>query len=252
MNKISTADSSYMQDEYTDKCGTLIKNATFTKQDLLDESFKWNIRAKTQKFGYFGWKFNINCFYGLNNNPSTPPGEPTENDPCETGLSYRVRTVDNSNLFPATDGSNTNTSVTTNKTGRTPGYNWTEEATIPGTKNSNYATNPSALVGQIQKLGDSIYNDDKYNGAANNPYLDYHFKLTPKTLQAIKNDTKSYTDWDVSGFSKEKKNGVITYSSKLFRNGGVLASSSITLKKGTIGCNNDGSGDSCDSFYLMK
>ena len=159
MNKISTTDSSYMQDEYTDKCGTLIKNATFTKQDLLDESFKWNIRAKTQKFGYFGWKFNINCFYGLNNNPSTPP-----------------------------------------KSMKAP-----KSVTFPGTKNSNYATNPSALVGQIQKLGDSIYNDDKYNGAEFNPYLDYHFKLTPKTLQAIKNDTKSYTDWDVSGFSKEKK-----------------------------------------------
>ena len=246
----ATADDTFTSEEYIDDCGNVIKQATFSSDDAKD--LEYNIRAQTQKFGYFGWKFNISCFYALNNNPSSASGEDnSSSDKCNTTLNYRVRSVDMDNMFPAQDGTATDTSSVAGATGRKPGFNWTQQATISYAKNEKYAVNPSELIAEIQSVGDDIYykNDKKY--------LDYEFVLTPKTLQAIRNlstdrSKENYTSWlgtfDVTG----QKYGVVTYSSGLFRNGGILDDVSITKEKGNIGCNNDGTGENCELYYTYE
>lgn len=234
--------NSYMKKSYTDECGTVIKNASYT------DPTTWNIRAYAKNFGYYGWNFDIKCFYGLNNNPSS---QKTPKPTCDTSspLKYRVRAINNSDMFPAKDG----TKTATNKTGRKPGFNWTKEATLIAEKNPDYATDPTVLIGEIQKLGDSIYNGDEY--------LDYKFRLTPETLRAIRKYNESrikkenkktktyvggYAEWDGEF---RIKNGVITYNSTGFlHNKNIFKNATY----GNIGCNNDGIGTSCNSFYLSK
>ena len=63
-------------------------------------------------------------------------------------------------MFPSTDGTKTNTAANPKATGRTPGFNWSDGATITSGKNINYANSPSVLIEQIQKEGNKIYSPD--------------------------------------------------------------------------------------------
>lgn len=197
-------------------------------------------------FGYFGWQFNIDCFYGSFND-------------LTSGEGYTTRTVSKDHLFPTTDpsginpgsgGTTTTTGGTTSQTGgttevgRTPGFNWTQAATITSTKNENYAIDPSALISQIQGLGDTIYTEEDY--------LDYHFRLSRQNLRDIRSYNRQhggYTNWEINDntYQYDSESNMFIYSSPLFRKGAgdpVIKEPSVR-KLGKLGCNNQLNENAC-------
>ena len=163
------------------------KNTTFDSND--EKKINYNINAITKKFGYFSWDLNIKCFYAVNSEfPSTPEKECKATcretyDPKSGNEKYRIRTVDLANLFPDKDG---NKLASTDKTGRTPGYNWTKYSSQE-IKNPDYTSLPSNYTKWIQAKGYSVYSDD---------YLDYEINLTKDKINKLKNDSRNYTAWE--------------------------------------------------------
>ena len=223
---------------------------TESEKNNITNNLEYNIKATVRDFGHFSWDFDINCFYGLYDNaPDTTctPGDPncqeptptststsTPNTTNQTGLSYRIRSVDNTNLFPSTTGE----SSLPGETGRTPGFNWTSAAT--NLNNPDYEITPGALLTTIQRRGNTIYDADSQSD-----YLDYEFILDKEAIQKIRNYSKenqnNYTNF---GGTLTLQNGVLVYKSDLFRGSG----SSISANKlGTIGCNNERDGV-CETF----
>ena len=235
---------SYKDKEYADKCQNLNNASTLINKAAPE---KYNIHAETQNFGYFGWKFNIDCFYALNDGTDLNTSSKKNNDICETTPdAYTTRTVTNTDLFPSNEagGGKTNTSTNQSATGRTPGFNWTSAAEITSDKNKNYAVNPELLIGKIQNRGKKIYDE-----ANKDEYLDYEFYLTPEDLKAIKQyskDKKSYSDWDSENRKYNEEWQVYSYSSPLFRSGGLLSASGAAKKLGKLGCNNQANAGSCE------
>ncbi|MDD6264057.1 MAG: hypothetical protein PUA97_02950 [bacterium] len=191
-------------------------------------------------FGHFHWKIEVKCFYALydtatipcaDNDPSCPPctGPLCDPDPC-TGsdcnpVSYRIRTVDNADLFPSTEGK---TTTDPTKTGRTPGFNWTSNAR--NNKNSNYKINPDKLLTKIQTEGDGIYSNDDN--------VDYKFVLDRTALSEIRKYNKEQGNYRNYGKNFSIINGVSVYSSDLIRKG-LLSDIKYSPIKGTLGCNNE-------------
>ena len=128
-----------------------------------------------------------------------------KNNPTE---SARVRTVDLTNLFPATDGTTKNSDSTT--TGRTPGFNWSTYATISEGRNPNYASDPNSYLADVQKLGYSVYSDS---------YLDYEITLDKDKLSELKRYTNGGNEKDYTAFNGDstisKTTGVTRYTSNL-------------------------------------
>lgn len=198
------------------------------------KSINWNINASVRKFGHFGhstqdkkdgfsWNFDISCFYAIRNetcdvddntkccNTSNPPSgssgggdETCSGVSCGTTFNYSFRNVDTNNLFPATNGSDISDA---SQTGRTPGFNWSSDAT--DLSNINYKIDPASLISSIQSRDTSI--DDKY--------LEYRFKLDKITLQKIRNftdsDSKNNGDYTAFNGRTELKDGIYFYSSPL-------------------------------------
>ncbi len=218
----STNSSSYQQNCIDQGYGAkLIK--TITEDDIED----WNIKAHTKNFGYFGWNIKISCFYALNTNPSSVTNTNSSTsvpDACQSGSAYRIRSVDLNNLFPATDGSNNS---------RTPGFNWSEYATVTkkaeNAANNYYTIKPAEYATKVQKVGDSVYSDE---------YLNYSIDLTRSMIAALKKENKAIEN-NYSDFSgKTDTNYVINYRSPLFRDGGILSSSSKYPNEESLKCNN--------------
>ena len=229
---------SYKTNEYNDKCTAISKAAS--NPSISD----WNIKGSTKDFGFFKWNIKIACFYATQSNqPSTPPE-------CEapTLNGYTTRTIDNQNLFPATENSN---SSSNSNTGRTPGYNWTKSATISvenGKSNPNYQIDPTVLIAKIQKLKDGVYNDSL---GGTEEYLDYELSLSPEQINSIKRDIKlkaiSYETWDnensnASMYNKDTK--MILYKSKFLSNTKYVTI--VNNRRGLIGCNNQKKQGECD------
>ena len=242
---------------------------------------KYNIHASTYDkdtgtggFGYFGWQIDVDCFYATYD---------TKGKTAE-GLGADARPVDTSEIFPPIDdkkdnnNSNNNDNVNNNKdnsnnnssnnnssnnnnnnnnnisqdakdnpteTGRVPGFNWTQAATITPNKNKNYAVDPSILVGDIQNLGDRIY--DQNTGEAED-YLDYEFKLSRADLNKIKAYNRThggYTDWDSTGSNNYNDDSLVyTYQSPLFRTSSIIKAERV----GLLGCNNQFNQNVCKTY----
>ena len=225
---------------------TKLGNHCVSEADVLAElngrtgtSNGYNIEAIAKDFGYFGWNFNIKCFYATRNEQCNL----NENKCCNNDSSanktigvdnYTVRTIDIDNMFPNSDVSGiTNPTVQARKVG----FNWTEDASILSIKNEKYAVNPKQLIDDIQTTGNEIYNNDAY--------LDYQFYLTPSALNKIRQYNKKY-DYGVWNGTVDliTDSGINVYSSNLFRNTGVESGllnniSGAVKKTGTVGKNND-------------
>lgn len=238
-----------------------VNDSCYTANEIKD-SINYNIHASTSDFGYFGWKFNIKCFYGLKNETTNldDKGCPTtgggDDDTCAPGDSdcdtttvhdYAFRIVDLNNLFPegsTTTDANKSTVVIDGigtTTGRQPGYNWTLGTTsidesnnlsrfLSDNKNSGYTINPLALIDTIQQRGNSIYSGDKY--------LDYEIELSTDTLRKIREYNNSMDGYTNYGGTTTTKNGVTSYVSDLLTDLG----SGIVKERGTPGVNNEGEG----------
>ena len=167
------------------------------------EVIDMNIKGSIENYGYFGWNFDVECFYAINEpddnrtgddpdpedddggTPSCKPSDPDfptcndgdPNDP-ETVNNFEFRTVSLDNLFPSSQSG---------QTSRQAGFNWTCDAT--NLENEDYLIQPVALKNEIERLGEDIYNGDTY--------LDYHIVLTPETMNKVRN----YND-DVGSYSE--------------------------------------------------
>lgn len=240
-----TINYSANSEEYRDKCGgsdlLTWTDAKYDESKGDDYKIDYNIKALTSNFGYFGWRIKVECFYALNTGKTTPPTtdtpDPTPKE-CIRDSSYRIRTVDLTNLFPATDG-DANTS-------RTPGFNWSEYAAKnkdnENPDNDYFVINPGKYAEEVQRIGDGVYSD---------AYLDYHIRLTPELLKKLRDSQNSWyvKDTSVDTFSENyKQNYVINYKSPLWN--GVL-SSSENLKHPTddnlLRCNNIGN-NQCETY----
>ena len=247
------------------------------KQEITD-SIDMNIRGSIDNYGYFGWNFDVECFYALYRDPATIPGSdpsdpstpddpgnpntPTNDDDVPEGESpttnYKFRTVALDNLFPSSvtptsaDNKDIEASNLINKVEslrgngamlvadetREIGYNWTCAAT--NLENPDYLVQPVTTLNNIQALGDSIYEGDEY--------LDYHIRLTPETMNKVRNYNDKYDSYaqptgtdssEVLTAGNDKTSGITVYRSYLLHR--VLNSSEL-LKSGVIGCNNEDNG----------
>ena len=201
----------------------------------------YNIEAITNTFGYFGWNFEVSCFYGLRNeicdvdeNTQCCKKTTCEGEECDTtgAISYMVRTVDRQDIFP-------NTGAEDSESGniREIGFNWTDGASISTYKNSSYVVDPLALIQSIQTNANQLYSDDA-------TYLDYQFYLTPSTLRQIREYNTKYDYGEWMGVVQEK-NGINTYISNLWNSVGTESSynlqniSGAVIKTGEPGVNNE-------------
>ena len=226
----STTDPSY-KNECGNNSNSITNPANVTKEDIT-----WNIHAKTRKFGFYAWNINIDCFYALNSNPAnvSTSDDKSKQDKCiindqKGSNDYKIRPVDLTNLFPATDGGDSNL-TDPKSTGRTPGFNWSQYANT-GNKNLSYASKPSEYVETVQRLGYKVYNDEN---------LDYQFILTRDILNDMKTTTKvngkNYTEFNGK---TEVKNGVVHYISSAIRSGSELSKAKKKIPdSGNIFCNN--------------
>ena len=222
--------SSISSSEYETICknGYEFKRITsISENDIAD----WNINAITNNFGYYGWNFHISCFYALNRYPSViEDGEVGEiPKECKSDSSYRVRTVDLNNLFPATDKDLDDVGATS----RTPGFNWSKYATKDDSKkvedaaNKYYTIEPSEYAKTVQELGENVYNER---------YLDYSIDLTREKIVELRGKAPTAYN-EFPGEVKIKSGYVVNYHSPLFVNGGAL-SNSIHPTEDSLKCNN--------------
>lgn len=187
----------------------------------VDESdITWNIHAKTTKFGYFDWNFNIDCFYAINDDPlcgdtccekGTCETPSTIKKECTVDDEPRIRPTDLEDMFPDVDGAATDSETT----GRIPGYNWSGYAI--NNKNGSYKSNPVEYMKNLQRTareakssGTAIYSTDN---------LDYEFILSPSTLRKMRKDggSNNYAAFDDNGFLFNKDTGIIRYRSAKIR-----------------------------------
>lgn len=222
---------------------------TSEEKQIIDKNTKTNINAKIEDFGYFGWSFDINCFYALiknpkNYDPKDPIGTPSEGDKPGSGNGDSVtsdfifRSVSLNDLFPESSKE---------KNGRTPRFNWNCNGT--NLNNKNYPVQPVALTKNIESVGENIYNE-----ANNNTYLDYEIVLTPSTMNKIrKGYNAKYKNYsypkgndsnEVATAGSKKTAGVTVYRSDFLHN---FLGSGVVKKAGLIGCNNQLSETECDN-----
>ena len=196
--------------------------------DKLVKDIEYNIKATTEKFGYYSWNIDIQCFYAIYDktkaNDTASTDSSTNND-----LLYRLRSVELEDVFPSTEGGKTTTSTAT---GREAGFNWTNAAT--NLKNDAYRVTPGALTSAIQARGNTIYSNEE-------EYLDYEFELSTKDLNEIKADSKNkkFNSYG-TGSNYKVVNGVSVYTSELI--------TKYAKTRGNVGCNNDGTGTTCEKI----
>lgn len=235
------------------------KNAV-TGETMTDEQLKaavtdYNIKASVTGlngsddggFGHFNWKIDVSCFYALYDTAGKKdPGDTSktcidkncddikDKDPAQR---YRIRTVDTADLFPSPEGKDTTDAT---KTGRTPGFNWTINAT--NLKNEDYIIAPTALLEDIQtkERNGETYSDTN---------LEYEFVLDREALKAIRKHTTSGNYTNFTG-KFEIVNGVSVYNSSLFRGLGSTLDSKYINKVGKLGCNNQ-ENDSCNNYSSL-
>lgn len=196
------------------------KNTSVNESDI-----DYNIHAATTDFGYFGWNFDFECFYALENDEIVCTGDDCDPDPtctgdnCDPGTTistedYVFRIVDLNDLFPESEETTEKNESKLEITGRQPGYNWTLDADNVGdqttslaltAKNTSYPVNPIELIQDIQSKGNSIYSDE---------YLDYRITLDSDALKYLRNYNKQYKYTDYQG-STAIKNGVTSYRSSV-------------------------------------
>lgn len=210
-----------------------VKNELNEEYSNTNSSNGYNIKATTKNFGYFGWNFDIQCFYALRNEVCNVKDDGCCDNSCSgsscTSVAspsegYTIRAVDTSNLFPNSDVSPTVDSASVQK--REIGFNWTTAATVPSYKNSSYTVDPLALIDQIQETSSTLYEQEP----------DYKFSLTKETLAKIRAYNKN-NDFGTWNGNTDEKNGIITYTSTFLRDSSLKWGDNKKL--GTPGVNNE-------------
>ena len=233
--------TSYDKQAVKDKCVTL-NHTSISEEDIekwdVNGVKRWNINASTRMFGYYGWSFDIACFYALNSSQIKTVGNNSTNaEKCNTNIqgsstaktAYRIRSVDLKNLFPDASSSDGK---------RAPGFNWSDSANVlaENGKNKEYESKPSLYAEKIQSSDYqmSLYSDQN---------LDYEFNLTKDMLKKLKSGSRNYSDFKGNMITQH---GMYSYKSDAIRTGVFSAGNNKVLKEGAIGCNNVGNYASTD------
>ena len=255
---------------------------TDSQKQQIAANIDMNINGHIDNYGYFGWNFDISCFYALDepepgtgktstgtcseddpdyprcispDDPDYPIGEPPEEYDYSPVNDYTFRPISLDNIFPnsATPTSNSAKdiqasqlineveSMKNNKAAqvanetREVGFNWTCAAT--NLENPDYPVQPVSVLNEIQRLGDSIYDDSRY--------LDYHIVLTPADMNKVREYNSHYNSYleptspnSNLGAGNNKTAGITVYKSYLLHK--VI--NSAVKKSGLIGCNNEDNG----------
>ena len=169
----------------------------------------YNIFGSITDFGYFNWDLDFSCFYAINN------------DMIKSGLKNNdTRTIDLKDPFPSEDKTDRTASKTTEEVtakklnsttteekvtkvanssgGRTPGFNWSCDATNLSIK--DYVIAPTALT--LKMKGTDTYTNDE---------LDYKIVLSTSNIKQIREYNKEDNN-DYFSFNGESKS--VTYKDK--------------------------------------
>lgn len=241
------------------------------KKNIVDQnSLFYNILNTISDFGYFGWNFDVSCFFAVQNNPGVPDENPpddssTTNDFPECPKEgcgnvyideFATRATSLDNLFVSTKqnmalqyiNKKEKNSIlkladdnTTNKklhASRTTGYNWSNKAT--NLSISNYTIAPPAAIAMIQDMGDQVYSKDEE--------LDYSITITPAQIKNIRSYNKKADSYLAGGRVAYNNNqelinsadyeivdGIIFYKSSFLKDSSYT---SINHKPSVYGCNN--------------
>ena len=230
--------TSFNEEYVQSNCVTVLPHSTISEDDIESWSVgdgikRWNINAKTKTFGYYGWSFDISCFYALNSSQTeTVANDTTKVENCSTpnsseNISYRIRTVDLENMFPDAKSA-TGT--------RAPGFNWSKHANISAEngKNKEYESAPSVYAEKVQSMGYNVYDESN---------IDYEFYLTKSILQKLKAENKNYSDFKGEMITSH---GMNSYKSNLIRSGIFNDPENKILSESAIGCNNVKDRSTCD------
>lgn len=245
------------------------------KKNIVDESsLFYNILDTISNFGYFGWNFDVSCFFAVKNNPGIPentedtPNNNSNNDFPECPKEgcgkvyideFETRSASLDNLFVAT---NRNVALqyknkkdktpslkladaddTTNKrlhASRPTRYNWSNIATDLTIE--NYAIAPPAAIAMIQEMGDEVYEKDEE--------LDYSITITPSQIRNIRSYNKKSDSYLADGNVAYNANqelisstdyqiidGIMFYKSNFIRNSSYVSLDPNHRPSG-YGCNN--------------
>ena len=244
---------------------------TDSEKKQIEDNLEMNINGHIDNYGYFGWNFDISCFYAIGE-PETEcspddPNYPTCDDQPDGGSTgdtpespvddYIFRPVSLDNLFPnsgVTNSSSNDNNITASSLintvesmrGNSPtlvaddtreiGFNWTCGAT--NLENPDYIIQPVSVMNEIQALGDSIYEGTEY--------LDYHITLTPEVMERVRkynrdndnNYSLPTSNEDNLSAGNDKTAGITVYRSYLLHR---VIDDAID-KFGVIGCNNEDNG----------
>lgn len=184
---------SFNTTEYKNNCtvkcnGFKYVNSISNVRGVENTDIDWNISAHTTNFGHNDWDITIKCFYAANKDDLSLGDDENSSKECKetcdktTSTQKRIRSVDLSNMFPSSDGSNDS---------RVPGFNWSSAAnnTI---QNTNYTSLPS-------KYADAIQNKEKNGSVFNDSSeLDYHFVLDRKAISELRKIKSDYTTYSES------------------------------------------------------
>ena len=216
---------------------------TDTEKSEITADIEYNIKGSIDNYGYFGWNFDVSCFYAIGDDitekcPSDDPDcdtKPNGNDGSNDDYvaeDFKFRPISLNTLFPSNDGSNNS---------REAGFNWTCDAT--NLENEDYPVQPVALLEDIQRLGDDVYTDE---------YVDYEFNLTSEDMDRIRAYNKDNDgDYDKPVYESQnisignnKTAGITVYKSAFLHK---YLGKGVMVKSGIIGCNNQ-DGDACQGI----
>ncbi len=255
---------------------------TDSQKSEIEATIEMNIKGYIENYGYFGWDFDIECFYAVGE-PDTsctptdpewptcddPPADCDESDPnypyCDSDSGdddtivddYQYRSISLDNLFP---NSTTQTSSedkdiqasnliyeveSLRNNTVTQMADTTRQIGFNWTCGATNLENPDYIIQPVTLINQiQELGSDVYS----DEYLDYHIVLTPETMEKIRDYNDQYDSYAQP--TTDSSNEVLTAGAS--KTAGVtvyrsyllhkVLDSSELLRSGLIGCNNEDNG----------
>ena len=240
---------------------------TSSQKAALKDSIDMNINGHIDNYGYFGWDFDISCFYALDNPSPCDPDDPE----CDTGggggggsdcpttdpnwpdcdpnpgdgddespiNEYDYRTISLDNLFPNSvtptsggkNSANTDASLLINEIESSRNNNVMQVADDTRSIGFNWTCGATNLENPdyiIQPV--TAMNNIQALGDSiydGDEYLDYHIVLTPSSMKKIREYNKKYDSYTEP--SSDRSNEVLTAGSN--KTSGITVYRSYLLHK---------------------
>lgn len=148
-------------------------------------AIKWNIFARTQGFGNYGWKIDLRCFYSESIDSCTTDdsncGGPDDPDPETSSSNTRIKVADPIDILPDAKDAG----------GKAIAFNWSDPATkldVVDDDQTVYEIVPGAYREYVENVvGDDVFTDE---------YLDYEFELDGNKMMEINKVKLDYGIFD--------------------------------------------------------